>query len=157
MPVSRNTQKIEEALKAHNLSLQIVSFAESTRTAAEAAAAIGCTVAQIAKSIVFKTHETHRPILVLTSGVNRVNEKLVEAHLGEKLDKADATFTREATGFAIGGIPPLGHVQKIDTFIDEDLLSFDEVWAAAGTPYTVFRLPASALQLLTQGQVIRVV
>lgn len=152
--LASNVHQIQEALAASGLAFNVVSFSESTRTAVEAAAAIGCDVAQIAKSIVFKTHETHRPILVLTSGANRVHEKSVAAIVGEKLDKADASFTREATGFAIGGIPPVGHPQKIMTFIDEDLLAFEELWAAAGTPFTVFSLPATSLAPLTQGQVI---
>jgi prolyl-tRNA editing enzyme YbaK/EbsC (Cys-tRNA(Pro) deacylase) len=92
----------------------------------------------------------------LASGPNRVNEKTIETHVGEKITKADADFARETTGFAIGGIPPIGHKQAIETFIDKDLLKFEELWAAAGTPNTVFNLKSSYLQSLTNGKIITI-
>jgi len=153
---STSVHKVEEVLKSYEISTKIVQFSESTRTAQEAADAIGCTIAQIVKSLIFCTEKTHKPILVLTSGINRVNEKNIEALVGEKIKKADAEFTRNVTGFAIGGVPPVGHAQKITTFIDEDLLQYKEVWAAAGTPHTVFCLNASDLPRITDGVVIKV-
>ncbi len=106
--LSRSAQSVQAVLAQTGLEFKVVELAASTRTAADAAATIGCTVAQIVKSLIFKTKETQRPILVLASGPTRVNEKSIEIHLGEKLVKADADFTREVTGFAIGGIPPRG-------------------------------------------------
>jgi prolyl-tRNA editing enzyme YbaK/EbsC (Cys-tRNA(Pro) deacylase) len=134
----------------------VIELPTSTRTANEAAASIGCTVAQIVKSLIFRTKESHLPVLVLTSGVNRVNEKIIESQLGEPILKADADFTREATGFAIGGVPPVGHKQAITTFIDEDLLKFSEIWAAAGTPNTVFSLDSKDIAAVTNGKIISI-
>jgi prolyl-tRNA editing enzyme YbaK/EbsC (Cys-tRNA(Pro) deacylase) len=135
------------------LELHVVEMPDSTRTSVEAAQAVGCEVAQIAKSLVFKS-ASGRAVLVITSGINRVNEKRVAAELGESLGKADADFVRQQTGFAIGGIPPVGHVQPIETFVDEDLLQYDVIWAAAGTPRAVFRLTPADLRKMTNGKVI---
>ena len=99
----------------------------STRTAAEAADAIGCTVAAIAKSIVFRATDSNAPVLVIASGGNRIREAAIAEFVGEPLAKASAAFVREATGFAIGGVPPCGHPQPIVTFLDRDLLALDEV------------------------------
>jgi len=126
---------------------------DTTRTAADAAAALDCDVAQIVKSLIFKTRKTGRPVLVLASGKNRVDTKKVQSLLGEKLGKADADFVREHTGFVIGGVPPLGHTSRMETFSDEDLLQFDTIWAAAGTPYAVFKLTPAELQEMTGGTV----
>jgi len=131
-----------------------VELPDSTRTAADAAQAIGCTVAQIAKSLIFRAEEADRPILVIASGVNRVNEKTLAAILGEKIGKADADFVRQRAGFVIGGVPPVGHIEPIETFLDEDLLQYDEIWAAAGTPHAVFRLTPDELARATAGKVI---
>src|SRR5690606_11880215 len=131
-------------------------FPESTRTAQEAADAIGCTVGQIAKSLIFKGKTSQKPILIITSGANRVNEKKVKEYIGEKLGKADADFVREHTGFAIGGVPPVGHIKPITTYIDEDLMQYDEIWAAAGTPNSVFKLTPSILADMTKGRIIKV-
>jgi prolyl-tRNA editing enzyme YbaK/EbsC (Cys-tRNA(Pro) deacylase) len=148
-------KRVQEALACKGLDCNIIEFSELTRTAQEAAQAIGCDVAQIAKSLIFKTKSTNKPILLLVSGANRVNEKLIEEHLKEKITKADADFTREVTGFAIGGIPPIGHVQQInDIFIDKDLLKFEIVWAAAGTPNSVFNLTSENLVNITKGKII---
>jgi prolyl-tRNA editing enzyme YbaK/EbsC (Cys-tRNA(Pro) deacylase) len=131
---------------------QVVEFEASTRTSEDAAAAIGCTVAEIAKSLVFKS-ASGGPVLVIASGVNRVDEKKVRALLGEKIGRADADFVREATGFAIGGVPPIGHAMPPVVLIDRDLERFSAVWAAAGTPNAVFRLTPQDLIRLTQGRV----
>jgi prolyl-tRNA editing enzyme YbaK/EbsC (Cys-tRNA(Pro) deacylase) len=149
---SPSAAKVQRALDGYGLSLQVVELPDSTRTAADAAAAIGTTVAQIAKSLIFRTLETDRPVLVIASGVNRVDEKLVSGLVGETIGKADAEFVRTATGFVIGGVPPVGHDQPIETFVDEDLLRYAEIWAAAGTPNAVFRLGKEDLEALFMGK-----
>lgn len=154
--LSPSAQKVQDALKARGFENRVVEHAQPTRSSAEAAAAIGCSVAQIAKSVIFRAKNTGRPILVVASGPNRVNERAVEAALGEKLGKADADFVRDHTGFVIGGVPPLGHAQAIVTFIDADLMALGEIWAAAGTPNAVFRLTPEELKRMTGGQVIAI-
>ncbi len=155
-PLPRSAQRVQSILDEHNLALQVVEFDESTRTAQEAADAIGCEVAQIAKSLVFRTKRTDKPVLVIASGANRVNEKTLRDHIGEKIEKADADYAQEHTGYAIGGIPPVGHVEAIETFIDEDLLTHECIWAAAGTPNAVFRLTPQALVEITGGEIVSV-
>lgn len=153
----KRAQSIQDVLAEKGLTCTVIELSESTRTALEAAAAIGCDVTQIVKSLIFKTKDSHKPVLILASGLNRVNEKLIESQLGEKITKADAEFTREITGFAIGGIPPMGHKQFIDlTFIDKDLMQLDEVWAAAGTPNAVFNLRGKDLIEMTNGKIIAI-
>ena len=148
--------RVRQILAGLGLETVVVEFAETTRTSAEAAAQIGCSVAEIAKSLIFRAKATNRPVLVIASGANRVNEKAIEALLGEKIGKADAEFVREATGYAIGGVAPVGHARPPVTFIDEDLLKLETIWAAAGTPFAVFRLKPGDLQRLTSGQVARI-
>lgn len=131
---------------------QVVEFEASTRTSEDAAAAVGCSVGEIAKSLVFKTKDG-RPVLVIASGANRVDEKKVRAVLGEKIERADAEFVREATGYAIGGVPPLAHATQPIVLIDRDLEAFAVLWAAAGTPNAVFRLTPADLVRLTKGRV----
>ena len=130
---------------------QVLEFEASTRTAADAAAAIGCTVAQIAKSLVFRAETSGRAVLVVASGVNRVDEAKVGAILGEKIGRADADFVRLKTGFAIGGVPTLAHAEPSPTLNDDALFAFAEIWAAAGTPNAVFRLTPDDLLRLTGG------
>jgi prolyl-tRNA editing enzyme YbaK/EbsC (Cys-tRNA(Pro) deacylase) len=127
---------------------RVLEFDASTRTAAEAATAIGCTVAQIAKSILFRAADG-RAVLVVASGSNRVDERKVAALLGEAIGRADADFVRAATGFAIGGVPPVGHAGPVAVLLDRDLLAFETIWAAAGTPNAVFRLTPAELAGLT--------
>jgi len=134
----------------------VLEFDAGTRSAADAAAAIGCLAAEIAKSLVFRAKATGRPVLVVASGVNRFDENKVAALIGQTIGRADADFVREATGFAIGGVPPVGHIQAPLTLIDEDLLGFTTVWAAAGTPNAVFRLTPADLVELTGGRVASV-
>ena len=148
-----SAQKVQDALTAIGLPCQVVELPASTRTAQEAAQAIGCTVAQIVKSLVFRGARTGKPILVLASGVNRVREKRLSEWAGEPIGKADADFVRRHTGFAIGGVPPVGHPGPVETYIDEDLLQYDEIWAAAGTPSAVFRLTPNDLRKMSQGAV----
>ncbi len=155
--LTKSVQSVQEALVHKELDCKVIVLSESTRTANDAATALRCDVAQIVKSLIFKTSSTHKPVLILASGPNRVNEKVIEAYVGEKITKADADYTREMTGFAIGGIPPVGHKQTINhIFIDEDLLKFDSVWAAAGTPNAVFNLKSKDLLTLTSGKVISI-
>ncbi|MBP6104505.1 MAG: YbaK/EbsC family protein [Gammaproteobacteria bacterium] len=155
--LTKSAQKVQDVLLATGLTPKVLELPGSTRTAVDAASTIGCEVAQIVKSLIFKTKQSHKPLLVLTSGPNRVNEALVESQVGEKIVKADADFTREVTGFAIGGIPPVGHTQKIDfIFIDEDLLTFESVWAADGTPNAVFNLGSTDLLAMTGGTVLSI-
>jgi prolyl-tRNA editing enzyme YbaK/EbsC (Cys-tRNA(Pro) deacylase) len=132
---------------------QVLEFDESTRTAADAAAAIGCTVGQIAKSLIFRATESGRPVLAIASGSVRVDERRLSSLLGEDIARADAAFVREHTGFAIGGVPPVGHRSPPVIFIDETLLGFETIWAAGGTPNAVFRLQPDDLVRLTGGQV----
>jgi len=126
----------------------------SARTAVEAAASIGCSVGQIVKSLVFKGRRTGRPILIVASGANRVNERRIAEIIGEPVEKPDADYVRERTGFTIGGVPPVGHLEKLESLVDEDLLGYQEIWAAAGTPHAVFRLTPADLVRMTQGQVV---
>lgn len=149
-------QKIQQLLASSGLATEVIEFDASTRTAADAARTIGCEVAQIAKSLLFMGQQSKKPVLVIASGVNRVNEHIFEKLMGEKIVKADADFTRLATGFAIGGVPPFGHATPIQTFIDEDLLKFSQIWAAAGTPNTVFCLEPRKMVELTAGRIIAI-
>jgi prolyl-tRNA editing enzyme YbaK/EbsC (Cys-tRNA(Pro) deacylase) len=156
-----SAQRVQALLRAAGHSGEVVEFAETTRTAADAAAAIGCVVAQIAKSVIFRARPSDRPVLVLASGGNRVNEKLVAERLvakglGDGIARADADFVRDKTGFAIGGVPPIGHATPAIVFVDRDLLRFPQIWAAAGTPYAVFSLTPDELIRLTGGEVIAV-
>lgn len=155
--LKKSAQSVQDVLASKGLDCKVIVLSESTRTAVEAATALECDVAQIVKSLIFKTKSTGNPVLILASGPNRVNEKVIESLLGEKITKADADYTRDVTGFAIGGIPPVGHKQIIDhIFIDEDLLKFESVWAAAGTPHAVFNLQSKDLLMLTAGKVISI-
>ncbi|RPI31495.1 MAG: YbaK/EbsC family protein [Chloroflexota bacterium] len=154
--LSSSSQKVQNALDAFGLRLNVVELPASTRTASEAALAIGCQVEQIAKSIIFRGANSQRPILVIASGPNRVNEKTIAGLVDEPLGKADAEFVRQRTGFVIGGVPPVGHQEVLTTFIDEDLLKYDEIWAAAGTPHAVFRLTPSDLVMISAGRVTNI-
>jgi prolyl-tRNA editing enzyme YbaK/EbsC (Cys-tRNA(Pro) deacylase) len=156
MVLRGSVRKVQEALYAHGLTCQVIELADTARSAPEAACAIGCRVEQIVKSLVFRGQQTHRPVLVVASGGNRVNEKTLSVLVSEPVEKANAAFVRQHTGFAIGGVPPLGHEQPLLTFIDKDLLQYEQIWAAAGTPHTVFPLTPADLQRLTAGQVVTI-
>lgn len=127
-----------------------------TRTAQQAADRVGCSLGQITKSLIFQGQVTHKPILVLTSGANRVDEAKISQYAGEAIGRADPEFVREVTGFAIGGIPPIAHPRPMETYLDEDLLQYATLWAAAGTPNSLFELTPAALQQMTAGQVVQV-
>lgn len=152
MALSASAQKVQEALATAGFTHRVVELPQTTRSAAEAAATVGCEVADIAKSIVFRAASSNQAVLVIASGPNRIDEGKVAKLLGEGLKKADAEFVRAATGFAIGGVPPLGHVQPIRTFLDQDLKSRPRIWAAAGTPNAVFPLSFDDLVRMTAGQ-----
>ena len=154
--LSKSAQRVQDALNGFGLPFQVLELPASTRTAVEAAQAIGCAVGQIVKSLVFRGQTTGRPILVVASGANRVSEARVAALIGEKIARADAEFVRERTGYAIGGVPPVGHVEELETLIDEELLQYDAIWAAAGTPRAVFRLTPADLTRIVIGQVARI-
>jgi Cys-tRNA(Pro) deacylase len=158
MPNRLNTsvRKVEKALKAHGLECQVLNMKETTRSAQDAANSLGCRVEQIVKSLVFMTKKTKKPILVLASGANRVNPKKIRNFLSEPIKMADPDFVRSKTGFVVGGVPPLGHSSPLETFIDEDLLKYPEIWAAAGSSNTMFKLSPDDLQKITQGRVISV-
>jgi prolyl-tRNA editing enzyme YbaK/EbsC (Cys-tRNA(Pro) deacylase) len=153
---SATVRRDQEALQALGLGHEVVDLGLSARTAADAAGAVGCRVEQIAKSLVFRLRESGRPLLVVTSGAHRVNETKVAALVGEVLDRADADFVRAETGFAIGGVAPVGLVKPVVALIDEHLLTFEEIWAAAGHPNTVFRLRPADLVAMTGGRVAAV-
>ena len=155
--LSKSAQCVQDALSQNGLAFEVVELSSSTRTANDAATTIGCEVAQIVKSLLFRSANTNLPVLILASGINRVNENTIERLISEKIVKADADFTREITGFAIGGVPPVGHKQNINLiFIDEDLLKFAKLWAAAGTPNAVFSLQSSDLEKLTGGRIVTI-
>lgn len=149
-----SAQTVQNALHQQGFTNQVIELPASTRTSVEAATAVGCAVAQIAKSLIFQGRESQRAVLVIASGVNRVNEKRVAEHLGEKLQKPDADFVREQTGFVIGGVAPVGHSRALTTYIDEDLFQYAEIWAAAGHPNAVFKLTPAELVQMTGGMVI---
>lgn len=145
-PTALRTQQL---LADAGLAAQVVEFEQPTRTSTEAAAAIGCTVAEIAKSVVFRAKASGQAVVVVASGDNRVCEAKVAVLVGEKLGRADADFVRESTGYAIGGVSPVGHAQPVKLLLDADLQRFATVWAAGGTPFTVFPLTPAELQQLT--------
>jgi Cys-tRNA(Pro) deacylase len=156
MNLSPGARKVQQALNAIGMPLEVVELPTSTRTSVEAAQAIGCQVGQIAKTIVFQAQQSHRPILVVASGTNRVNEQLLAEYVGEPIGKADADFVRLRTGYVIGGVPPIGHAEPLPIFIDQDLLQYDDIWAAAGSPHAVFRLSPADLLHMTGGKIIKV-
>ena len=155
-PTNSSAKKIQDILRGFGSDYKVVEFTESTRTAQEAADRIGCQLGQIVKSLIFKGGSSNKGILVLTSGSNRVDEKKISLLAGESIGRADPEFVRTMTGFAIGGVPPVGHAQPLETYVDEDLLQFTDVWAAAGTPNAVFRLPSSDIIKITGGKIVRV-
>ncbi|MGH2349378.1 MAG: YbaK/EbsC family protein [bacterium] len=146
--------KVQAVLARLGTPFQVVTMPATTRTVQDAAAAIGCAVGQIVKSIVFRGAVSGKPVLVIASGANRINEKSIAALSGEPITKASADFVRESTGFAIGGVPPVGFSRPIETWIDESLLQHSEVWAAAGTPNAVFSLDPQALPAMTGGKTV---
>jgi prolyl-tRNA editing enzyme YbaK/EbsC (Cys-tRNA(Pro) deacylase) len=154
--LSPSAQKIQDLLYSLGFNYTVVEHAESTRTAQEAADRAGCELGQIIKSLIFRGKASGKPILVLTSGSNRVDEKRISGYAEESISRADADFVRSVTGFAIGGVPPIGHNEKMDTYLDEDLMQYLVVWAAAGTPNAIFELTPTDLQKITGGKIVQV-
>lgn len=153
MTLSKSAQAVQLALNAKGFSYQVQELESTTRTAHDAANALGCEITQIVKSLLFRTH-AEEPILTLVSGSNRVDEQKLAALVNSKVVKADADFTRKVTGFAIGGIPPLGLKHLKHIFIDADLMQFTTCWAAAGTPHAVFKLNTDDLMQLSGGKIV---
>lgn len=154
--LSPSAQKIQKVLHELGFTNQVIEYTQTTRTSQDAADAIGCKVEQIAKSLVFKGRHSGKPVLVIASGANRVNEKRLAGYINEPAKKPDADYVRTQTGFAIGGIPPIGHISAMDIFIDADLMELDEIWAAAGTPNAVFPLTPAELVKMTGGTVVAI-
>lgn len=154
MSLSRNSAKVQAYLDQFGLKLEVQELSQSTRTAQDAADAVGCELRQIVKSLVFRTGTS--PLLFLVSGKNQLNIKKVSETLNSKIEKADAEFARDQTGFPIGGVPPVAHEKPIEVFIDRDLLDYEDVWAAAGTPNAVFRIKSKDLPLITNGRILDV-
>lgn len=154
--LSRSARRVQDALAGLGFAMKVTELPQSTRSATQAAQAVGCQVGQIAKSIVFSRETSGEAILVMVSGSNRVDQAKLSVEVGEPVVISSAEDVRRLTGFAIGGIPPVGHITPLPTYIDEDLLSYNEIWAAAGTPNAVFRLAPTDLVRMTAGRVIKI-
>ena len=152
--LSKSARKVQTYLESRAMIFDVIELSESTRTAKEAATAIGCEVAHIAKSLIFMDQSTEQLVLVVASGVNQVDLKKIEVATAKRLAPSDAKTIKKVTGFSIGGVPPVGHKQPLDTIIDEDLLQYPKIWAAAGTPHAVFSLTPDQLKTLTQGKIM---
>lgn len=151
MELQKSTKKVRDYLLTRGYSYEVKTFPTSTRTAMEAAESIGCKLSQIAKSLIFKENTSNCPVLVIVSGANYVDiQKLFKA-TNIELQKADGKFIKETTGYAIGGIPPIAHLAPLKTFLDQDLKEHEILWAAAGTPNSVFKLKKNDLEKITHG------
>ncbi len=157
MPLKPSAQRVQDALADLGFDNQVIELADSTRTSAEAANAVGCEIGQIAKSLIFQGKESGKAILIIASGADRVNVKTIKGQIGEAIVRPEADFVRGQTGFAIGGVPPIGLAQAMTTLIDKDLLQFKEIWAAAGHPNALFQLTPDQLVGMTGGEVVVVV
>lgn len=153
--LSASARKVQDAIRARGFTYEVFELSVPVRTSADAAREVGCEVAQIAKSIVFRAADG-RGVLVIASGANRVDEAAVTALIAQPIGRATPDFVREVTGYAIGGIPPVGHATDLITLVDEDLLKLPAVWAAAGHPNALFRLEPADLPKLSGGRVARV-
>lgn len=152
--LKNSSQRIQDILKQYNLDIKVIEFDESTRTSQDAANTIGCEVGQIAKTLIFRGKKTLKPICIIASGKNRIDEKKVEKSIGEEIERPDADYVLKYTTFAIGGIPPIGFNFEMKPLIDEDLLNYSILWAAAGTPNSVFSITPKNLLKITNGQVV---
>lgn len=156
MALSPTAQRVQDLLTERGFSCQVVEHSESTRTSQEAADRAGCALGQITKSLIFKGKNSGKPILVLTSGANRVDEKRLGELAGEPVIRPDADFVRNVTGFAIGGVPPIGHAQPMETYLDADLMQYATIWDAAGTSNAIFERTPQQLERMTGGKVVQV-
>ena len=152
MAKMKGPDRVRAVLDAASLPCTIRTLPDSTRTAVEAAAAVGCSVAEIAKSLVFRAGD--RAVVAIMSGDHRLDPAKLAAALGEEVGRADADFVRAATGFAIGGVPPLGHATPLDVFMDADLFRYERVWAAAGSPWSVFAIEPARLRDASKASVM---
>ena len=152
--LSPSAQRVQHGLAAHGVACEVVELPATTRSAKDAARAIGCKVEQIVKSLIFRGMETDSPILVLASGKNMVDMERLTALVGEPVEKPDAEFVKRRTGFSIGGVSPVGLSEPLRTAIDEDLMQYAEIWAAAGTPNAIFKLTPQELKTITGGRVV---
>lgn len=150
--LSASAKRVQNFLQSRGFAFAVRELPGSTRTARDAADSVGCSVAQIAKSLIFKDQDSNLPILIIASGSNRVDLHKVEKATGLRLGRADGKYVKDTVGFAIGGIPPVGHRTPLRTILDPDLQNYETIWAAAGTPFAVFALPAAALKTLTDGE-----
>jgi prolyl-tRNA editing enzyme YbaK/EbsC (Cys-tRNA(Pro) deacylase) len=150
--LSHSAKRVQDFLSSKGFSFKVRELPGSTRTAQEAADSVGCTVSQIAKSLIFREEKTDRPVLVIASGSNRVDLKKIKRASGLKLGRADAKFVKDQVGFAIGGVPPVGHIEPLETILDRDLKKHATIWAAAGSPFAVFQLAPQDLESLTEGE-----
>lgn len=154
--LQKSAKRVQQVLDEFGVKLEVVEMSASTRTSQEAANAVGCQVSQIAKSLIFKTKNTERSVLVIASGANRVNEKKIGGLVGERLEKADAKFVLDNAGFAIGGIPPIRRENYAAVYMDEELLRYEEVWAAAGTPHALFKVSPNVLSVISGASIISI-
>ncbi len=152
--LKESSKRLQDKIRTLGFRIEVKQMTKSTRTAVQAAEALGCATAQIVKSLLFRGKRSGRPYLALVSGSNRVDLQRLEKIVGEPVKMADPEFVRRVTGFAIGGVPPAGHRQSVPTFIDEDLLQHRILWAAAGTPDSMFAIGAPDLISLTGGQTV---
>jgi prolyl-tRNA editing enzyme YbaK/EbsC (Cys-tRNA(Pro) deacylase) len=150
--LNASMRRVGEALRERDIDAEVRELPDSTRTAPEAAAALGCEVAQIVKSLVFRGEQSGDPVLVLVSGADRVDERLLAQAAGEPIGKAEPDFVRERTGFAIGGVPPFGH--DLPVLFDEALLSHKRVWAAAGDPHSLFCVDPQELARCVRARIV---
>lgn len=155
-PLTPAEQRVADALANHGLPGSVIVLEELATTAQMAAEALGVEVGQIVKSLCFRGKESGNPVFILVSGANRVHERRVGRLVGEKLERADADFVKSATGFSIGGVSPFGHPEPLDVWIDEDLMQFETVWAAAGNPRSVFEITPGDLVEKTGARAINV-
>lgn len=153
---NEGSRRVQAALIEGGYPNKVVELSDNAHTAQAAADSLGCDVAQIAKSIVFRLKESDSPLLVIASGINRVNEKKIAVALDQRVGKADADFVRKKTGFVIGGVSPIGHIQPVQTIVDADLFQYKTLWAAAGHPKAVFEVTAEQLVAMTGGQVMSI-
>lgn len=154
--LSASAARVQDALAEQGFDFEVIELPDSTRTAAEAAVAVKTTVGQIAKSLILKGLRTGQPVLVIASGTNRLDPEVIAPIIGEPVELADADYVRERAGYAIGGVPPIAHREPIRTLVDADLLQYERIWAAAGTPRAVFSLTPEALVEMTRGKVVKV-
>lgn len=154
--LKHSSQKIQDLLESLHLEIKVIEFKQLTRTSKEAASVIGCEVGQIAKTLIFKGKKSEKMISVIASGKNRVDEKKVAKAVGEEIEKPDADYVVKHTHFVIGGIPPIGYPLDLPPLLDEDLMTYKEVWAAAGTPYAVFCITPQDLVKITGAKVMKI-